>query len=147
MDTRNLKFRRLLALVLAAGVMMLMVLALSAQTTLAEENDEENDGDKPDITIEVVEDIPAADIEESEVPLAATVGSEAFDNTRRMVMVWTLAVVVIAYAIFVLSGMRRRKARRLMKAGTAGGGPDNPNAIVDNARNMMGVPTGTTLPT
>lgn len=120
MDTRNLKFRRLLALVLAAGVMMFMVLALSAQTTLAEENDEENDGDKPDITIEVVEDIPAADIEESEVPLAATVGSEAFDNTRRMVMVWTLAVVVIAYAIFVLSGMRRRKARRLMKAGTDG---------------------------
>ena len=120
MDTRNLKLRRLLALVLAAGVMMLMVLALSAQTTLAEENDEENDGDKPDITIEVVEDIPAADIEESEVPLAATVGSEAFDNTRRMVMVWTLAVVVIAYAIFVLSGMRRRKARRLMKAGTDG---------------------------
>ena len=120
MDTRNLKFRRLLALVLAAGVIMLMVLALSAQTTLAEENDEENDGDKPDITIEVVEDIPAADIEESEVPLAATVGSEAFDNTRRMVMIWTLAVVVIAYAIFVLSGMRRRKARRLMKAGTDG---------------------------
>ena len=120
MDTRNLKFRRLLALVLAAGVMMLTVLALSAKTTLAKENDEENDDDKPDITIEVVEDIPAADIEESEVPLAATVGSEAFDNTRRMVMVWTLAVVVIAYAIFVLSGMRRRKARRLMKAGTDG---------------------------
>lgn len=118
MDTRNLKLRRLLALVLAAGVMMLMVLALSAQTTLAEENDEENDGDKPDITIEVVEDIPAADIEESEVPLAATVGSEAFDNTRRMVMVWTLAVVVIAYAIFVLSGMRRRKAHRRIQAGT-----------------------------
>ena len=118
MDTRNLKLRRLLALVLAAGVMMLMVLALSAQTTLAEENDEENDGDKPDITIEVVEDIPAADIEESEVPLAATVGSEAFDNTRRMVMVWTLAVVVIAYAIFVLSGMRRRKAHRRIRAGT-----------------------------
>ena len=120
MDTRNLKFRRLLALVLAAGVMMLMVLALSAQTTLAEENDEENDGDQPEITIEVVEDIPAADIEEQEVPLAATVGAEAFDKTRRMVMVWTLAVVVIAYAIFVLSGMRRRKARRLMKAGTDG---------------------------
>ena len=34
-----------------------------------------------------------------------------------------------------------------MKAGTAGGGPDNPNAIVDSARNMMGVPTGATLPT
>lgn len=120
MDTRNLKFRRLLALVLAAGVMMLMVLALSAQTTLAEENDEENDGDKPDITIEVVEDIPAADIEESEVPLAATVGAEAFDNTRHMVMVWTLAAVIIAYIVFLLSGMRRRKARRLMQAGTTG---------------------------
>lgn len=118
MDTRNLKFRRLLALVLAAGVMMLMVLALSAQTTLAEENDEENDGDKPDITIEVVEDIPAADIEEAEVPLAATVGAEAFDNTRHMVMTWTLAVVAIAYVVFLLSGMRRRKAHRRIQAGT-----------------------------
>ena len=33
-----------------------------------------------------------------------------------------------------------------MKMGEAGGGPESPNAIVDNARNMMGVPTGAQLP-
>ena len=120
MDTRSLKFRRLLILVLAAGVLLFTVMAISVQTTLAVDNDEDNDGDQPEITIEVVEDIPAADIEEQEVPLAATVGAEAFDNTRHMVMAWTLAVVAIAYVVFLLSGMRRRKARRQIQAGTAG---------------------------
>lgn len=120
MDTRNLRSRRLLSLAIAAGVLLFAVMAISVQTTLAVDNEEDKDGDKPDITIEVVEDIPAADIEEQEVPLAATAGAEAFDNTRHMVMVWTLAVVVIAYAVFLLSGMRRRKARRQIQAGTAG---------------------------
>ena len=120
MDTRNLRSRKLLSLAIAAGVLLFVVMAISVQTTLAVDNEEDKDGDKPDITVEVVEDIPAADIEEQEVPLAATAGAEAFDNTRHMVMVWTLAVVVIAYAVFLLSGMRRRKARRQIQAGTAG---------------------------
>ena len=120
MDTRNLRSRRLLSLAIAAGVLLFVVMAISVQTTLAVDNEEDKDGDKPDITVEVVEDIPAADIEEREVPLAATAGAEAFDNTRHMVMVWTLVVVVIAYAVFLLSGMRRRKARRQIQAGTAG---------------------------
>ena len=120
MDTRNLRSRRLLSLAIAAGVLLFVVMAISVQTTLAVDNEEEKDGDKPDITVEVVEDIPAADIEEQEVPLAATAGAEAFDNTRHMVMVWTLVVVVIAYAVFLLSGMRRRKACRQIQAGTAG---------------------------
>ena len=120
MDTRKLRLHRIIALAIAAGVLLFTVMAISVQTTLAVDNDEDNDGDKPEITIEVVEDIPAADIEEQEVPLAATVGAEAFDNTRHMVMTWTLAVVAIAYVVFLLSGMRRRKARRLMKAGTDG---------------------------
>ena len=34
-----------------------------------------------------------------------------------------------------------------MKVGEAGGGPEGPNAIVDSARSMMGVPTGAPLPT
>ena len=33
------------------------------------------------------------------------------------------------------------------KMGEAGGGPNSPNAIVDNARNMLGTPTGMELPT
>ena len=34
-----------------------------------------------------------------------------------------------------------------MKVAEAGGGPNNSNAVVDNARNMLGVPTGADLPT
>ena len=34
-----------------------------------------------------------------------------------------------------------------LKVDEAGGGPESPNAIVDNARNTMGVPTGSALPT
>ena len=34
-----------------------------------------------------------------------------------------------------------------MKVAEAGGGPNNSNAVVDNARNMLGVPTGAELPT
>ena len=118
MDPRQLRLHRIIALAIAAGVLLFTVMAISVQTTLAVDNDEDNDGDKPEITIEVVEDIPAADIEEQEVPLAATVGAEAFDNTRHMVMTWTLAVVAIAYVVFLLSGMRRRKAHRRIQAGT-----------------------------
>jgi len=33
-----------------------------------------------------------------------------------------------------------------MKVAEAGGGPNNSNAVVDAARNMMGVPTGAELP-
>ena len=120
METRIFRIKKLIAFALAAGVLVLTVMMLPVQKTLAEGNDEENDGDKSDITIEVVEDIPAEEIEEAEVPLAATVGSEAFDNTRRMVMVWTLAVVAIAYVVFVFSGMKRRKTRRQIQAGTKG---------------------------
>ena len=120
MDTRKLRLHRIIALAIAAGVLLFTVMAISVQTTLAVDNDEDNDGDKPEITIEVVEDIPAADIEEQEVPLAATVGAEAFDNTRHMVITWTLAVIAIAYVVFLLSGMKRRKTQRRIQAGTAG---------------------------
>ena len=44
-------------------------------------------------------------------------------------------------------GGGQQQALPAQKMGEAGGGPEGPNAIVDNARNMMGVPTGTQLPT
>ena len=34
-----------------------------------------------------------------------------------------------------------------MKVAEAGGGPNTSNAVVDNARNMLGQPTGAELPT
>ena len=120
METRNSRLRRFIACTLAAGVLAFSIMAMPVQTTLAEGEDEENDSSKPDITIEVVENIPAADIEESEVPLSAPTDTAAADNTRHMVIAWTLAVIAIAYAVFVISGMRRRKAHRRMQAGTTG---------------------------
>ena len=44
-------------------------------------------------------------------------------------------------------GGGQQQAPAPQKMGEAGGGPESPNAIVDNARNMMGVPTGAALPT
>ena len=58
MDTRELKIRKILAIALAATVAALGITALSAQTTLAE-SDDDNDDKRPEITVEVVEDIPA----------------------------------------------------------------------------------------
>ena len=49
MDTRNLTLRRLLSLAIAAGVLLFVVMAISVQTTLAVDNEEDKDGDKPEI--------------------------------------------------------------------------------------------------
>ena len=72
MDTRSTKLKKLAALVFGAALIMFSIVALSSQFILAEDNDGEENGDNPEITIEVVEDIPAAEIEEQEVPLADT---------------------------------------------------------------------------
>jgi hypothetical protein len=116
MDTRIAKLKKLAALAFSAALIMLSIVALSSQFILAEDNN----GDKPEITIEVVEEIPAAEIEEQEVPLADTPMTAAADNTRNMVVAWTFGVVIIAYMVFLISGMRLRKNRRIMQGGTAG---------------------------
>ena len=118
MDTRNLKIRRVMAMTLTAAVVLLAALLLSARTSQAATDDGKNDDDKPNITVEVVEDIPAADIEEQQVPLADSPATAAADGTRHMVIAWTLGAVVIAYAVFILTGMRRRASRRQVRTGT-----------------------------
>ena len=127
MDTRYKGIRKIAALVLTAILIMLIIFAFSFQVTLAEGNDDEENGGKPKITIEVVEDIPAADIEEQKVPLADTSDTVTAGNTRTTVIMWTLGAVIIAYTVFLISGMRLRKNRRRMQAGTAadrGSGPE-----------------------
>lgn len=119
MDTRELKIRKILAIALAATVAVLGITALSAQTTLAE-SDDDNDDKRPEITVEVVEDIPAEDIEEQKVPLADSSATAAAANTRNTVVAWTLGAVALAYAVFIISGMRLRKGRRLKRSGSGG---------------------------
>lgn len=125
MDTRVLGIRKIIALALVAALTILSIWALSARISLAE-GEENKDENKPEITIEVVEEIPAAEIEEHEVPLAESPLTAAAGNTRQTVVTWTLGAVVLAYVVFIISGMRLRKTRRQMQAGTSGdrGGND-----------------------
>lgn len=120
MDTRIMKIRRIIALALTAAAVILSIMLMSMQTSLAEGEDGENDKDRPEITVEVVEKIPAADIEEQQVPLADSPYTDTADNTRQTVVAWTLGAVVLAYAVFIISGMRARKSRRQIRAGTGG---------------------------
>lgn len=120
MDTRIMKIRKISALTLMAAAVMTGIMMLSMQTTLAEGEDNVNDKDRPEVTVEVVEKIPAADIEEQQVPLADSPYTAAADNTRQTVVTWTMGAVVLAYAVFIISGMRVRKTRRQIRAGAGG---------------------------
>ena len=121
MDTREMKIRKIIATILAATVTMLGITFLSMQTSLAETEDgKDEDENRPEITVEVVEDIPAEDIEEQKVPLADTSATAAAANTRMTVVAWTLGAVALAYAVFIISGMRLRKGRRLKRSGSGG---------------------------
>lgn len=120
MDTRISKRRRIIALTLMAAAVMTGIWLLSMQITLAEGEGNVNDKDRPEVTVEVVEKIPAADIEEQQVPLADSPYTAAADNTRQTVLTWTMGAVVLAYAVFIISGMRARKTRRQIRAGTGG---------------------------
>lgn len=115
MDVRISRIRKLIGLALTAALIML-AMALATQITLAEGEEDE----RPDISIEVVEDIPAADIQEQEVPLADSPQTAKADNVRMTALIWTLGAVVIAYVVFIISGMRLRKSRRLKQAGAGG---------------------------
>ena len=121
MDTREMKIRKIIAIILAATVTMLGITFLSMQTSLAETEDgKDEDENRPEITVEVVEDIPAEDIEEQKVPLADSSATAAAANTRNTVVAWTLGAVALAYAVFIISGMRLRKGRRLKRSGSGG---------------------------
>ena len=120
MDIRISKIRKTLLFILAAAVLAMAAFIMSAETCNAAGEDDEKAEDRPDITIEVVEDIPAADIEEPDVPLADSADTAAAGSTRHTVIMWTFAAAVIAYAIFLISGMNLRKNRRKMKDGTEG---------------------------
>ena len=114
MDAKILKRRKLMGIILAAAMIVLVVM-MATQITLAEDDDE-----KPEISIEVVEEIPAADIQEQEVPLADSSQTAKADNVRMTAVAWTLGAVFIAYVVFIITGMRFRKSRRLRQAGTGG---------------------------
>ena len=120
METRSTRLRKFAVLLLTAVLVIFSTAVFSIQFTQAAAGDNEENGDKPEITIEVVEDIPAAEMEEEKVPLADSPYTAAAGNTRSTVISWTLGAILIAYMVFLISGMSRRKNRRRMQAGTAG---------------------------
>ena len=114
----NTKYRHILKrlavitaaiLIFAAGVM------LPAHKVWAEN---EGDGGRPEITVEVVEDIPAGDIQESEVPLAALPVSEKSNAVRHIGMMLALLAGVCAYSAYFI-GYEKKLVRLREEAAEA----------------------------
>ena len=112
MDTHSIRIRKTVVLILAAVLFLFGTTVVSARAATTEDINDEGNSKRPEITIEVVEDIAAAEIEEQEVPLADTPLTAAAGNTRSTVIKWTLGAVIAAYMVFLITGMNRRKKRR-----------------------------------
>ena len=113
---------RIVKEVLAATVVLTLftvTVSMSLQTTHATSK-EDKKKDRQEVTVEVVGEEPAQDIEESKVPLAASPHSAAEKSTRSMIIIWAIAAAVLAYAVFLLLGMKRRKIDKKLRAGTEG---------------------------
>ena len=100
----NTKYRHILkrlaaiaaaVLIFAAGVM------LPAHNVWAE-NEGDSDSGRKEITIEVVEDIPAGEIEDAEVPLAALPVSDKSNAVRHIGMMLALLAGVCAYSAYFI---------------------------------------------
>lgn len=119
MNTGSYRIIRAVLIAAAIGTLFIMTVSMSLQITHAA-GKEEKKKERQEVTVEVVDEEPAQDIEESKVPLAASPHSAAMENTRSMIIVWTIAAAVLAYVVFILLGMKRRKMKRTLRAGTEG---------------------------
>ena len=119
MDTSSGRILRSVLIGAVVCTLCITAVSLSLQITHAA-GEEEKKKERREVTVEVVGEEPAEDIEESEVPLAASPDSAAAENMRSMIMIWALAAAILAYAVFILLGMKRRKMNRKLRAGTEG---------------------------
>ena len=119
MNTSSHKIIRVILITAVVWTLFILALSMSLQMTHAA-GKEEKKKDRQEVTVEVVDEEPAQDIEESEVPLAASPHSAAMESTRSMIIAWTIAAAVLAYAIFILLGIKRRKMKKTLRAGTEG---------------------------
>ena len=118
-----------LSVFLLTGSAMQAGLAVQAEETAAEADgtgggtDAELTEAQRQLQITVVEDIPAVDIEEDEVPLAALPNTRTRSGRQHVLWMGALLLAVIAYAAYFsaydrrLSGLRRKAAgmeKRLM---------------------------------
>lgn len=114
-------YRIVKAVLMAGAVLTLFTITVSMSLQITHgAGKEEKKKDRQKVTVEVVDEQPAPDIEESEVPLAASPHSAAAANMRTLIIIWAIAAAVLAYAVFILLGMKRRKSNKILRAGTEG---------------------------
>ncbi|MBE6040950.1 MAG: hypothetical protein E7220_00335 [Clostridiales bacterium] len=99
------------AIILILSVIM-MVMMFAADITRAADGEDE----RPEFSIEVVEEIPAEDIEEEAVPLAAAPDSPASEGIRHIGLMGLLLAGSIAYAAYFINYENKLAALRLEAA-------------------------------
>lgn len=94
---RHLKSNIMIALIIAVLTLTISMFAYTAPINA----EGENNGGK-EIVIETIEDIPAGDIEEQPVPLAAMPDTQKRTEMRHAVMMIILLMGTAAYAIYFI---------------------------------------------
>ena len=89
----------------AEGIALILIMALmmffcASGICLAEGDESGEDSGRQEITIEVVGEIPAEDISEQELPLAAGPNTEATDAARHAAMMGVVLLATIGYAVY-----------------------------------------------
>ena len=92
-----MKKRERLALIL---IMVLTIFVCASAICCAAGETGDTAEERPEITIEVVEDIPAADIVEQELPLAAGPNTASADAARHAAMMGVVLLATIGYAVY-----------------------------------------------
>ena len=96
------RFSRFLSLI-SVIVLLMIALVLMPSSNAWAEDDGDAGSDHKNITIEVVEDIPADDIEDEEIPLAALPVSEKSNAVRHIGMMLGLFGAVCAYSVYFIN--------------------------------------------
>ena len=96
-------------LFLGAGSQPLLARAAQSQETVAQESTQE---EKKELTITVREDIPAEDIQDNEVPLAAFPGQEKEEGMGaliRDILPWIICMIILLIILKKYTRYRREK--------------------------------------
>ena len=99
-----MKRKWIIGLLLIVSMMLAFGSPRSTGPLYAEEGSSE---DRPGLTISVVEEIPADDIEETRVPLGALPTSPDSEGVRHLIPALVLAVCAVVYVIYFFCLERR----------------------------------------
>lgn len=107
--------RRVLSLITLTVLLLIAVVMLPSSDAWAD-NEEDAAGSRRDITIEVVEDIPADEIKDAEVPLAALPVSKKSNAVRHIGMMLVLLGAVCAYSAYFINYEKKLVSLRMEAA-------------------------------